>query len=377
MESASRFYISLEACKQLGLVHSKFPHQPPTAAIVRLEGDSAGPKSEGGTPPRPASIPFSPLEESVPLLEDWLLRHFSASTFNTTRKPLPVMAGKPHQIHLIEGAKPYACHTPAPVLKHWEVEVKKQLDEDIAKGVIEPVPVGEATEWCARMVVVAKKSGQPQRTIDFQNLNAACRRETHHTPTPFDMVSSIPRHVYKTTADAHWGFHQVELEESSKKLTTFISPWGRYWYLRTPMGHCAAPDAYARRFDEAIAGVTRKLKCIDDTLLYDPSVEDSFWHAYELLETCGRKGITLKPDKFKFCRRETNFVGFHIGWDSYKPTGERLAAIREFSMPESPTLTDIWSWHGFVNQLAPFLTTAPIMEPFRELLRKPQGKKVY
>lgn len=46
-------------------------------------------------------------------------------------------------------------------------------------------------------------------------------------------------------------------------------------------------------------------------------------------------------------------------------------------MPESPTLTDIRSWHGFVNQLAAFLTTEPIMEPFRELLHKPQREKVY
>lgn len=93
------------------------------------------------------------------------------------------------------------------------------------------------------------------------------------------------------------------------------------------MGHCAAPVAYTRRFDGAIFGVTREVKCIDDTLLYDSSVEDSFWHTYELLETCARKGITLKPDKFKICRRETNFVGFHIGRDSYKPTSERLAVI--------------------------------------------------
>ena len=140
----------------------------------------------------------------------------------------------------------------APVPRHWEAEVKQQLDENIARGLIELVPVGEATEWCSRMVVVTKKSGQPRRTIDYQQLNAACHRETHHTRTPFDMVSSIPRHVYKTTADAHWGFHQVELEESNRRLTTFITPWGRYRYQRTPMGHSAAPDAYTRRYDDVI-----------------------------------------------------------------------------------------------------------------------------
>lgn len=67
------------------------------------------------------------------------------------------------------------------------------------------------------------------------------------------------------------------------------------------MGHCAAPDVYTRRYDEAIAGITRKLKYIDDTLLYDATVEEAFWHTYEFLETCVSKGITLKPEKFTFC----------------------------------------------------------------------------
>lgn len=91
------------------------------------------------------------------------------------------MAGKPHQLHLIKNAQPYACHTPVPVPRHWEGEVKRQLDEDVARGVIEPVLVGETTEWCAKMVVVAKKSEQPRRNIDYHRLNAACRRETHQS----------------------------------------------------------------------------------------------------------------------------------------------------------------------------------------------------
>ncbi|MPC88375.1 hypothetical protein E2C01_083276 [Portunus trituberculatus] len=46
-------------------------------------------------------------------------------------------------------------------------------------------------------------------------------------------------------------------------------------------------------------------------------------------------------------------------------------------MPAEPSLTDICSWHGFVNQLAHFLAIGPVMELFRELPRKPQGKRVY
>ena len=103
--------------------------------------------------------------------------------------------------------------------------------------------------------------------------------------------------------------------------------------------------------------------------------QEAFWHTFDFLELCARKGITLKPEKFQFCRREAEFVGFHLDWDSYRPTDDRLAAIKKFSMPEQPSITDVRSWYGFVNQLAPFLVTAPIMEPFRDLLKKPAGRK--
>ena len=117
------------------------------------------------------------------------------------------------------------------------------------------------------------------------------------------------------------------------------------------MKHCSASDAYTRCFDDAIQDIPRKYKCVDDALLYDTCVKDAFWHAYEFLDTCAKSGVILKPEKFRFCYREAVFVGFHLGWDHYQPTLERLAAIRDFSMPNQPTITDIRSWYGMVNQL--------------------------
>ncbi|KAG0701317.1 Retrovirus-related Pol polyprotein from transposon 17.6 [Chionoecetes opilio] len=376
---ATSLYLSLGACKArkgLGLVPEAFPlHTQPVVGAACSESFQGGVSHQAS--PKLTEVPFPPLEENATRLEEWLLQRFSSTTFNTTRSPLPVMAGPPHHIPLVPGAAPYACHTPATVPKHWEAEVKAQLEEDVSRGVIEPVPAGEATDWCARMVVVAKKTGHPRRTVDFQRLNACCKRETHHTAAPFDMVSGVPVHTYKTVADAFWGFHQVELDAESRRLTTFITPWGCFRYRRTPMRHCSASDAYTKRFDDSVQDILRKYKCVDDTLLYDTCVEDAFWHTYEFLDTCARAGVTLKPEKVWFCRREAEFVGFHLGWEHYQPTSESLTAIREFAMPDRPTITDIRSWHGMVNQLAPFLATAPVMEPFRELLKRPAGKRVY
>ena len=57
-----------------------------------------------------------------------------------------------------------------------------------------------------------------------------------------------------------------------------------------------------------------------------------------------------------------------------------LKSIKEFPMPAQPALADIRAWFGIVNQLAPFLISAPLMSPFRDLLKPShatKGKKVY
>jgi len=61
----------------------------------------------------------------------------------------------------------------------------------------------------------------------------------------------------------------VQLDEESCHLTTFITEWGRYRYLCMPQGFVASGDAYTRRYNDTIKDIFRKMKCVDNTLLYD------------------------------------------------------------------------------------------------------------
>ena len=239
--------------------------------------------------------------------------------------------------------------------------------------------MGVATEWCMRMITVPKKDGSPRRTIDFQPINKHCQRERHHTPNPYDVVSNIPQKSYKTALDAYNDYHQVSLDDESINLTTFITEYGRYQYLRSPQGHISSGDAYTRRYDDIIADVPRKKKVVDDVLLYDDNIETAFYHVFDYLVLCYKNGITINPKKFKFAKQEIDFVGYHIGSISYRPLDEMLAAIADFLMPTNPTISDIRPWFGLINQIAPFIASASIMEPFRELLQptKANGKKVF
>ena len=78
------------------------------------------------------------------------------------------MTGEPLKIYTEEGAKPFAVHTPAPIPVHFRDEIKKQLDMDVALGVLEKVPPNTPVTWCARLVIATKANGTPRRTVDLQ-----------------------------------------------------------------------------------------------------------------------------------------------------------------------------------------------------------------
>ena len=217
------------------------------------------------------------------------------------------------------------------------------------------------------MVIVQKKDGSLRRTVNYQRLNSQCDRETTHCQPPFMLATQIPPNVKKTVFDAVDGYHAIPLHKDSKHYTTFITPWGAYRYCRLPQGFVASADAYTRRYDDLIANFPRKVKCIDDVLLWDNDIKSSFFRAWEFLSFCANNGIVLSKKKFKFCQDNVEFAGLQILQNGIAPSKKILQAIEEFPTPTS--LTDARSWFGLVNQVAWAHSDSSTMTPFRELIK--------
>ena len=245
--------------------------------------------------------------------------------------------------------------------------VKKSLDDDVKRGIIKPVQIGTPTEWCSTMVVMPKKDGRPRRTIDYQYLNDQCLRETHHQGSPFHLAMQVPAGSYKTILDAVDGYHSVILDAESQAVTTFITEWGRYMYLRMPQGFLASGDAYTSRYDQVITGVRDKIKIVDDVLLYDSNIEDAFYHTFDYLVLGYQNGIVFNIPKFTFCEINVEFAGLSITAQGVAPAKSMLTAILNFPTPTS--LTDARSWFGLVNQVAWAYSLGPLMQPFRDIIK--------
>ena len=373
-DSARRFFLSRQTCIELGIVPKSFPFPPPkessTDSISALKPDHPipdSPTSDRPIPDRPSAIPFSPCEANIPKLLDYLLQMFELSAFNTS-KPFPKLSTPRAHIHLKpDYTVPTPAYWPASIAEHWADIVKEMIDRDVAAGILIKVPFNEPTVWCARMVVVKKRDGRPRRTVDYQSLNSQCLREPVHSESPFHTARRIPQQTWKSVIDAVDGYHSVELDEESSKLTTFITPWGRYRYLRFPQGHCSAGDAFNGRVEEILSKIQRKVRLVDDICLYDDTIEGAFWHMWDILETCAKNGIVINKSKLQFCKREVNFAGLTVNNEGVQPSKRIISAIEDFPPPTN--LAKARGFFGLVNQVQWAYANCREMAPFRALVK--------
>ena len=372
-------YLSEEACMDFGYIPDTFPE---VAAMSQQQNKSKCENTGVGQdatavcscprrtlpPSDPPKLPCDPTVENLNVMKDYILQRYAASAFNCCEKQqLPLMTSAPPlRLFVDNQASPVAALTPSTVPLHWEKDVKAGLDRDVRLGVIEPVPVNNPVKWCSRMVVTPKADGTPRRVIDFTPINKHAPRQLHHTRSPYAIATAVPPNKVKTVLDNWHGYHSVPIHPDDKDLTTFITPYGRYRYKTAPQGFISAGDGYTQRMDLIVQGTQDYDHCVDDSILWDDTIESSFYRVCSFLEKCANAGCIFNPKKFQFASAEVEFLGFKITMNGLGPTDAFLETIRSFPTPKS--LTDVRSWFGTINQISYTFAVTEQMKPFRSLL---------
>ncbi len=287
----------------------------------------------------------------------------------TSTQPLKAMTGPLMRIELEPDAKPFKRYKANTLPFHWQAQVKRQLDAMVQKDIIESVPIGEVKDWVLGMVVLQKPNSEELRiTIDFGPVNKYIKRQGYPTKTPSEEIAQIPAGMlYFTTLDGRHGYWQVELEESSRPYTTFITQWGHYRFKRNVMGLISAGDEHNLRGDRALDGIKNVRKVVEDILIYDKDYDEHIERVKQVLERCKENGITLSRKKAHFAQKQVQWCGYKLSEDGYTVTPKLVEALQSFPVPTGRT--DVRSFCGLVQQfeaLSPDLTD--LMAPIRSLL---------
>lgn len=145
--------------------------------------------------------------------------------------------------------------------------MREELERMESMGVISKVT--EPTAWCSGMVVVPKSLKEKLRIcVDLTPLNVAGTRECHILPAVDQTLAMMSDAKVFTKLDARSGFWQIPLTPESRALTTFITPFGRYFFKRLLFGIASAPEHFQRRMLQMFESFEGILCHADDVLEY-------------------------------------------------------------------------------------------------------------
>ena len=143
---------------------------------------------------------------------------------------------------ILDPAVTPVVHAPRRCPIHIKDDVRNEINQMVGLGVIEKVE--EPTDWVSSIVYSRKSNGKLRICLDPKDLNTAIKRPHYPTPTLEEITHKLAGSMIFSKLDARHGYWSVQLDDESKRLTTFNSPFGRYCFRRLPFGLNLSQDVF-------------------------------------------------------------------------------------------------------------------------------------
>ena len=174
-------------------------------------------------------------------------------------------------LHIDSGVRPVAQPVRRMPFGH-RLKAKAKLDELLASDIIERVE--GPTPWVSPIVTVPKDGNDIRLCVDMRQANKAIIRERHPIPTIKELLYNLNGARFFSKIDLKLGYHQLELDEASRVITTFVTPFGVFRYKRLNFGVASGSELYQYQIQKAISGLAGCQNYADDIVVFGSSREE-------------------------------------------------------------------------------------------------------
>ena len=230
------------------------------------------------------------------------------------------------------------------------------------------------TPWVSPILTVPKDSGDIRICVDMRAPNQAIKRTRHITPTIEDLTNALNGATVFSKLDLNSAYHQLELDETSRSMTTFSTHIGLRRYKRLIFGANCSAEIFQDALATALGGLRGVMNVWDDIIVYGNTPEE---HTQNLRATRNRireVGLTLNKKKCKFNQESIKFFGHIFSKEGIQADPSKVEAIMKMPAPEDATA--VRSFLGMTNYLSRFLPNyADLTAPLRKLTKQDQKFK--
>lgn len=161
-------------------------------------------------------------------------------------------------------------------------ELKKQIEELLAKGFIRP----SSSPWGAPVIFVDKKDGTRRMCIDYRALNDVTIKNKYPLPRIEDLFDMLRGAIIYSKIDLRSGYHQIKIRKGDIPKTAFTSRYGLYEFLVMSFGLTNAPANFMYLMNKVFMEYLDKFVVvfIDDILVFSRSEEEHEEHLRLVLQ---------------------------------------------------------------------------------------------
>ena len=238
----------------------------------------------------------------------------------------------PVSLQLKEGAQPYHGRSFPIPKKHVET-LKKEIQRLCDLGVLK---WQEGSEWASPTFIIPKKDNTVRVISDFREVNKRIVRKPFPLPKISTVLQELEGFTYATALDLNMGYYTIRLDPDASKICTIILPWGKYSYLRLPMGIACSPDIFQAKMSELMGTLEFVRTYIDDLLcITKGNLDDHLNKLRRVLIRLRDAGLKVNASKSSFCATETEYLGYVLSRDGIKPQQKKVRAILALMPPKS------------------------------------------
>jgi len=124
-----------------------------------------------------------------------------------------------------------------------------------------------------------------------------------------DILAQLAGAKIFSKLDANSGFWQIPLAESSRHLTTFLTPFDPFCFNKMPFCISSAPEHFQKCMNKILDGLSGIVCLIDDILVHGTSQAEHDKHLEAVLKCIQSASITLKKEKCEFGKETIKLLG--------------------------------------------------------------------